>query len=105
MHPDNIGQQFKWFHGTSANLAEGDTLVPGEQLGKNNFPPAGDNSKVWVSNAAHHAFGWASMAARRGTVHVYAVEPTETPLDEKGLGFSTAGAKVLKKVYSGKAKI
>jgi hypothetical protein len=105
MHPDNIGQQFEWFHGTKANLTEGDTIVPGAELNKNNFPPAGDNSKVWLSNQAHHAAGWASRAARKGTVNVYQVTPETDPEDNGPLGYSTTRAKVVKKIWSGKAKI
>jgi hypothetical protein len=106
LHPDNIGQQFKHlFHGTKAVLAEGDTIVPGAELGKNNFPPAGDNSKVWLSNKPYHAAGWASRAARKGTVHVYEVAPETEPKDNGALGYSTTRAKVIKKIWSGKAKV
>ena len=104
--PENIGQQFAWFHATAAALSPGDKLTPGSARGVNNFPPDGDNSSVWVEPSVYRAYGWGDRAAtRRGAaVHIYEVTPDSEPENAGNLGHKTTGATVIRKVTTEKAK-
>lgn len=101
---DNLGRQ--WYHGTYEKLSEGTELIPGAKRNKQNFPPAGDNTAVYLEPSVYQAHHWGQMAAksaRRKNVHIYQVQPLDEPIDT-GKGFKTSSAKILKKVSSVKTK-
>jgi hypothetical protein len=56
-----------WFHGSDASLAVGEALVPGDTIGKDNFPGMENSWGVWISPSAE-------LAAKYGA-NVYAVAP------------------------------
>jgi hypothetical protein len=62
----------RWYHGTSAQLSPGDVLVPGTEIGVDNWG-MGNDWGVWITpNPA--------LAAKYGP-HVYAVEPEGEVID------------------------
>ena len=102
---DNLSDK-QFFHGSPAELSEGSILTPGATRGVNNFPPAGDNSKVWMSSTPYHAWLWGNKVARsqrRKVNHVYEVEPLEG-LEDKGHEATATSARVVRKVNTSKTK-
>jgi len=88
----------QFFHGTYENLNVGDVLVPGAERGVQNFPPAGDNTLVHLTDRAYRAHEWGSDAARKRnkkTVYVYEVDPHTDPVQNEGMpGYQTTSATV-----------
>lgn len=57
-----------WFHGSAAELAPGEMLVPGDRIGRDNFPGMDNSWGVWITPDP-------KLAALYGA-NVYQVEPT-----------------------------
>jgi hypothetical protein len=95
----------QFFHGTYEELNVGDVLVPGSERGIQNFPPAGDNTFVHLTDASHRAHMWASDAARKHnkkTVYVYEVDPHTDPVQNDGMpGYQTTSATIKSLKYKG----
>jgi len=103
---DFQGGTQKWYHGSKADLPDGTVLTPGADRGVNNYPPAGDNTAVWVAPQGHYALHWGYGTARKGQqVHVYEVEPHEPPVSsDDGKGHKTTAATIIRKVDSVRKK-
>jgi hypothetical protein len=91
-------QKKQFFHGSYEDLPEGTVLVPGAELGVQNFPPAGDNTSVHLTDRAYRAHEWGSDAARnrnKKTVYVYEVDPHTDPVHNEGMpGYQTTSATI-----------
>jgi hypothetical protein len=61
------------FHGTAAELAPGDVLLPGDQVGKDNWPGMDNAWAVWLTP-------YPEVAAAYGP-HVYEAVPSGTVVD------------------------
>jgi hypothetical protein len=94
-----------WFHSTPEELEDGAQLTPGSARGVHNFrgDQYANNEAVWIEPAHYLALGWGSQVARasgRSVVHIYEVQPSETPKKHGNRGWSTTSAIVVKKVTS-----
>lgn len=72
---EDVLRSAQWFHGSPVRMVEGTILTPGVQRKVNNFPPNGDNSKVWMVSSFDAASLWAQEASHGRSWFVYAVEP------------------------------
>ncbi len=61
------------YHGTDAVLSPGDVLVPGQEIGQNNWPGMDNNWGVWLTPHPDVAAGYGPR--------VYEVEPIGTLTD------------------------
>ena len=95
----------QFFHGTYEDLPEGTVLVPGSERGVQNFPPAGDNNLVHLTDKSYRAHEWGSDAARKRnkkTVYVYEVDPHTDPVQNEGMpGYQTTSATIKSLKYKG----
>lgn len=103
-------QQF--FHGTDADLQPGDTVVPGNTIGKSNFTSlaAHRSDSVWTTPDEHGAWWYANHAAgshwpdTMPRSRVYEVEPTGTPEKRRRLSqidpveYTTNSARVKREI-------
>lgn len=70
------------FHGTKADLAVGDLLVPGR---RSNFGGGRTANHVYVTATLDAATWGAELAVGEGRGHIYIVEPTGTLEDDPNL--------------------
>jgi rifampin ADP-ribosylating transferase len=71
--PFEVRPDGKFLHGTKAELAVGDLLVPGRE---SNFETGRIMNHIYFTATLDAAVWGAEMAAGRGRGHVYVVEPT-----------------------------
>lgn len=107
---NNVGNRYdaltlkqEWFHSTPEELMEGTVLIPGINLGINNFvgDDKANNKKVWIEPQAYGALGWGSQATRRQgkeVAHIYQVMPSTAPVKKSERGWITDSAVILKLV-------
>jgi hypothetical protein len=81
-----------YYHGTAAVLQPGDVLVPANQHGQATHwgeayysrpEQAWRGDRVWITDKVAGAFRWGGTSAGRKQVHVYEVEPLDTPVHDK----------------------
>ncbi len=81
-------QQF--FHGSSADLNEGDVVRPASEVGRKNYPglQSWRHKEVWATNSEADAWDWGHMGGRHQEVRptVYQVEPIDPPTKRRHLG-------------------
>lgn len=86
-----------WYHGTSAALTAGDTLVPGASVARSNFDDGDPDpdwqtakafaqQRVWVTPNADEAAYYAANASVQcgGTPRIYEVQPLGDPQRAEG---------------------
>jgi len=77
--PFELDESGALLHGTKADLAVGDLLVPGQQ---SNFEPGRISNHVYVTRTLDAATWGAELAAGDGRCRIYVVEPTGTLEDD-----------------------
>jgi rifampin ADP-ribosylating transferase len=77
--PFEVGDSGALFHGTKAELAVGDLLVPGR---RSNFGGGRTANHVYVTATIDAATWGAELAVGEGRGHIYIVEPTGTLEDD-----------------------
>lgn len=68
-----------WYHGTKAALKPGDTLKPGNVVGKENWPGMDVGGSVWLTRSLADAIEYAQKARGPGVPVVYVTNPTSPP--------------------------
>jgi rifampin ADP-ribosylating transferase len=77
--PFEVHESGAWFHGTKADLAVGDLLVPGR---RSNFGGGRTAHHVYVTATLDAATWGAELALGEGRGRIYIVEPTGTLEDD-----------------------
>ena len=79
LKPFEVHESGKLFHGTKADLAVGDLLVPGR---RSNFGGGRTANHVYVTATLDAATWGAELAVGQGRGRIYIVEPTGTVEDD-----------------------
>ena len=82
LKPFEVHESGALFHGTKANLAVGDLLLPGRV---SNFEEGRTANHVYVTTTLDAATWGAELAAGEGRARIYIVEPTGTLEDDPNL--------------------
>jgi hypothetical protein len=94
--------EIHWYHGTRAGFGPGGYLMPGDQVGKNNFEDTAgaDNTRVYVTPNIEWAKIFALASKGRGKPKVLEVRPYDlVPASTDDEEFACSMAKVLKVVW------
>ena len=94
--------EIHWYHGTRAGFGPGGYLMPGDQVGRSNFPDlaAADSSMVYVTPNIEWAKIFALAATGRGKPKVLEVRPYDlVQASQDGEEFACSMARVLKVVW------